>query len=68
MSAGRSGSVPSVIAARSRLLEELIGVLIGAFFLSAGSLANSGISLPDLKTRASGIGAGRCLLRGTCDC
>ena len=67
MSAGRSGSAPPVLAAQSRLLEELIGVLIGAFFLSAWSLANFGVSLPDLKTRASGSGAELCLPRGTCD-
>ena len=67
MSTGRSGSALPVIAARSRLLEELIGVLVGAFSLSVRSLANSGISLPDLKTRASGCGAERCLPQGTCD-
>ena len=67
MSAGRSGSAPPVIAARSHLLEELIGVLVGAFFLSAWSLTSSGICLSDLRTRASGSGAERCLPRGISD-
>ena len=52
MSAGHSGSAPPVIAVRSRLLEELIGVLVEGFFLSAWSLTSPIIYLPDLRTRA----------------
>ena len=48
---------PPVIAAQSRVLVELIGVLVGAFFLSAWSITSPGICLPDLSTRASGSGA-----------
>ena len=67
MSAEPSGFAPPVIAARSRLPEELIGVLVGAFFLSAWSLTIPGICLSDLRTRASGSGAERCLPRGISD-
>ena len=67
MSAGRSVFTPPVIAAQSCLLEELIGVLVGAFFLSACYLTRPGICLPVLRTRASGSEAERCLPRGISD-
>ena len=67
ISARHSGSAPLVIAARSRLLEELIGVLVGTFCLSAWSLTSPGICLLDFRTRASGSGAERYLLRGISD-